>query len=170
MSSRVRAGFSLVLTTLILPAAVLGLGLWQQDRGPAHYEEVLAHRDQVVRVLGELQASGSDGSSGAPLTVRYDGGGMVYAGPAAMSAATAERDRLTAALRDRGLDVADSQANFVWLPVGEQTAGLAAALEARAVITRPFAGAGVRVTVGSPEEDDVFLAALDQVRADAGVR
>ncbi|MGZ4657926.1 MAG: histidinol-phosphate transaminase [Blastococcus sp.] len=81
------------------------------------------------------------------------------------AAVVTERDRLTAALRERGLDVADSQANFVWLPVGEQTAELAAALEARAVITRPFAGEGLRVTVGSPEEDDVFLAALDDVRA-----
>ena len=35
---------------------------------------------------------------------------------------------------------------------------VAAALEARAVITRPFAGEGIRVTVGTPEEDDVFLA------------
>jgi histidinol-phosphate aminotransferase len=49
----------------------------------------------------------------------------------------------------------------VWLPVGERAAALAAALEARAVITRPFAGEGIRVTVGTPEEDDVFLAALD---------
>ena len=81
------------------------------------------------------------------------------------AAVVAERDRLTAALRERGLDVSDSQANFVWLPTGEQTAELAAALEARAVITRPFAGEGIRVTVGTPEEDDVFLAALDQVRA-----
>jgi len=85
------------------------------------------------------------------------------------AAVVAERDRLTAALRERGLDVADSQANFVWLPVGEQTAGLAAALEARAVITRPFAGEGLRVTVGSPDENDVFLAALDDVRAGAPV-
>ena len=38
------------------------------------------------------------------------------------AAVVAERDRLTAALRERGLDVADSQANFVWLPLGEQTA------------------------------------------------
>jgi histidinol-phosphate aminotransferase len=79
------------------------------------------------------------------------------------AAVVAERDRLTTALRERGLDVADSQANFVWLPVGEQAAELASALEARAVITRPFAGEGVRVTVGSPEEDDVFLAALDDL-------
>jgi histidinol-phosphate aminotransferase len=81
------------------------------------------------------------------------------------AAVVTERTRLTAALRERGLDVADSQANFVWLPLGEETAGLAAALEARAVITRPFAGEGIRVTVGTPEEDDVFLAALDEVRA-----
>ena len=31
------------------------------------------------------------------------------------------------------------------------------------MITRPFAGEGLRVTVGTPEEDDVFLAALDAV-------
>jgi histidinol-phosphate aminotransferase len=85
------------------------------------------------------------------------------------AAVVAERDRLTAALRDRGFDVADSEANFVWLPVGEEATGLAAALESRAVITRPFAGDGVRVTVGSPDEDDAFLAALDDVRAGAVV-
>src|SRR4051794_15163189 len=80
-------------------------------------------------------------------------------------AVVAERDRLTAALRERGVDVADSQANFVWLPLAERTTEVAAALESRAVITRPFAGEGIRVTVGTPEEDDVFLAALDDVRA-----
>ncbi len=85
------------------------------------------------------------------------------------AAVTAERERLTAALRERGLDVSDSQANFVWLPLGDATAEVAAALEARAVITRGFAGDGIRVTVGTPEEDDVFLAALDQVRSDAPV-
>jgi histidinol-phosphate aminotransferase len=70
---------------------------------------------------------------------------------------------LTDELRRRGVPVADSQANFVWLPLGERTAEVAAALEARAVITRPFAGEGLRVTVGTPEEDDVFLGALDAV-------
>ena len=33
------------------------------------------------------------------------------------------------------------------------------------MITRPFAGEGVRVTVGAPDEDDLFLAALDDVGA-----
>jgi len=86
------------------------------------------------------------------------------------AAVVAERERLTAELRGRGLDVADSQANFVWLPVGEQAAPLAAALEARAVITRPFAGEGIRVTVGTPEEDDLFLAALDDALGAADLR
>jgi histidinol-phosphate aminotransferase len=83
------------------------------------------------------------------------------------AAVVAERGRLTTALRDRGLEVEDSQANFVWLPVGEEALPLAAALEARAVITRPFAGEGVRVTVGAPDEDDLFLDALDDVQATA---
>jgi histidinol-phosphate aminotransferase len=81
------------------------------------------------------------------------------------AAVVAERARLTAALRERGVPVEDSQANFVWLPLGEQTMSVAAALEARAVITRPFAGEGLRVTVGTPEEDDVFLGALEGVRS-----
>ncbi|WP_347057940.1 histidinol-phosphate transaminase [Blastococcus sp. HT6-30] len=83
------------------------------------------------------------------------------------AAVVTERERLTGELRARGLEVAGSQANFVWLPVGERALGLAAALEARAVITRPFAGEGIRVTVGTPEEDDVFLGALDDALAAA---
>ena len=50
---------------------------------------------------------------------------------------------------------------------GDRRAGRRA--RGRAVITRPFAGEGIRVTVGAPEEDDVFLAALDAVRAAAPV-
>jgi histidinol-phosphate aminotransferase len=83
------------------------------------------------------------------------------------AAVVEERSRLTAALRERGLPVADSQANFVWLPLGERTAEVAAGLEGRAVITRPFAGEGLRVTVGAPEEDDVLLGALDDVLSSA---
>ena len=51
--------------------------------------------------------------------------------------------------------------------MGAEALPLAAALEARAVITRPFAGEGVRVTVGAPDEDDLFLGALDDVQATA---
>ena len=62
---------------------------------------------------------------------------------------------------DTLLDLPDTAAGGLF----NQVKRVAAALEARAVITRPFAGEGIRVTVGTPEEDDVFLAALDAVRA-----
>ena len=83
------------------------------------------------------------------------------------AAVVAERDRLTAALRERGLDVADSQANFVWLPVGERT-GRSRRRPGGARRHHPAVRRrGLRVTVGTPEEDDVFLAALDDVRPSA---
>jgi histidinol-phosphate aminotransferase len=73
----------------------------------------------------------------------------------------AERDRLGEAVRKLGVDVPDSQANFVWLPLGERSAAFGAACESRGVIVRPFPGDGVRVTVGTPAENDAFLAAAE---------
>jgi histidinol-phosphate aminotransferase len=73
----------------------------------------------------------------------------------------AERDRLGEAVRKLGVDVPDSQANFIWLPLGERSVEFGAACESRGVIVRPFAGDGVRVTVGTPAENDAFLAAAE---------
>jgi histidinol-phosphate aminotransferase len=82
----------------------------------------------------------------------------------------AERERLAAELRTRiGLSVPDPQANFVWLPAGEQSAALTLELERAGVVTRPFPGEGVRVTVGAPEENDRFLAALDKLAPALGL-
>lgn len=72
-----------------------------------------------------------------------------------------ERERVTEALRKLHPDVPDSQANFVWLPLGDQATAFGAACEQRGVIVRPFAGDGVRVTIGKPEENDAFLAAAE---------
>jgi histidinol-phosphate aminotransferase len=69
----------------------------------------------------------------------------------------AERDRVAKELAAAGFDLPPSQANFVWLPLGEQSAGFAAHCGAGGVIVRPFAGEGVRVTIGLPEENDAFL-------------
>lgn len=66
----------------------------------------------------------------------------------------AERERLLPRLRSLGLEVPDSQANFVWLPVGDRALELAATTERAGLITRPFAGAGVRATVGRPTDND----------------
>lgn len=80
----------------------------------------------------------------------------------------AERARVAEKLAGMGLDVPASQANFVWLPLQGRAVPFAAACERRGAIVRPFADDGVRVTIGAPEENDVFLsvveAALDEVR------
>lgn len=73
----------------------------------------------------------------------------------------AERDRVAAALRDAGYEVPVSQANFVWLPLGERSADFALHCAEANVLVRPFAGEGVRVTTGLPEENDAFLVAAE---------
>jgi histidinol-phosphate aminotransferase len=70
-----------------------------------------------------------------------------------------ERERLLGAVRELTTDVPESQANFVWLPLGDKAAAFGQACEEHKVIVRPFAGDGVRVTVGTPEENDAFVAA-----------
>ena len=77
----------------------------------------------------------------------------------------AERDRVTEALRKLSVDVPTSQANFVWLPLGDRSAAFGAACEGRGVIVRPFQPGGVRVTIGTPEENDAFLAAAEAALA-----
>ncbi|MGB3699325.1 MAG: histidinol-phosphate transaminase [Gordonia sp. (in: high G+C Gram-positive bacteria)] len=72
-------------------------------------------------------------------------------------AVVAERERVTARLRELGFRVPDSQANFVWLTLGEQSVPFAAAAADAGVILRPFAGDGVRVTITHPAETEVFL-------------
>ncbi|HZD65932.1 MAG TPA: histidinol-phosphate transaminase [Acidimicrobiales bacterium] len=79
---------------------------------------------------------------------------------ARVRAVVAERTRVRAALLAGGYEVPDSQANFVWLPLGEDAAAFAASCAERGVLVRPFPGEGVRVTVGSPAENDAFLAAV----------
>ena len=71
-----------------------------------------------------------------------------------------ERERVTKALAAAGYDVPPSQANFVWLALGDQSAAFGQHCEAGGVIVRPFAGDGVRVTIGLPEENEAFLALL----------
>ena len=70
----------------------------------------------------------------------------------------AERERVRAALLDAGYAVPASEANFVWLQLGERSASFAAACLEAAIVVRPFPEEGVRVTIGTDEENDRFLA------------
>ena len=73
-----------------------------------------------------------------------------------------ERERVLAGVRALGWDAPDTDGNFVWLPAGADTGGLVATLGAlpTPILVRPFAGEGVRITIGTPEENDALLAAL----------
>ena len=83
----------------------------------------------------------------------------------------AERERVEAAVRKWLPEVPPTQSNFVWLPLRDRATEFAAACEAAGVIVRPFAGDGVRVTIGTAEENDTFLTAAEKYFArPAGAR
>ena len=69
-----------------------------------------------------------------------------------------ERTRVREALIADGWTVPPTEANFVWLRLGEHTIAFAAACEAVGIAVRPFAGEGARVSIGDAEANDAFLA------------
>ncbi|HLM17013.1 MAG TPA: aminotransferase class I/II-fold pyridoxal phosphate-dependent enzyme, partial [Acidimicrobiia bacterium] len=72
----------------------------------------------------------------------------------------AERTRVTNRIGQLGLDVVESDANFVWLPLGEYAAVLGEYCERAGVVLRPFPGVGVRITIGTPAENDRLLSVV----------
>lgn len=76
----------------------------------------------------------------------------------------AERDRVRAALLALGFEVPLSEANFVWLPLGRRTQAFAEACAFAGVNVQAYPDEGVRVTVGTVEDNDAFLAALAGAR------
>jgi len=70
-----------------------------------------------------------------------------------------ERDRVREALLADGWTVPATEANFVWLRLGEHTTAFAQACDAAAIAVRPFAGEGARISIGTPAANDAFLAA-----------
>ena len=75
------------------------------------------------------------------------------------AAVTAERDRVVAALRAQGWEVPEAQGNFFWLGVGDETTALAEHFGAAGILVRPFAGEGVRVSIGTTSDNERVLAA-----------
>ena len=78
----------------------------------------------------------------------------------------AERERIIPALRDLGYDIPDSQSNF-YLIRGD-VYGLVEACARVGLIVRPFR-VGVRVSVGSPEQNDLFLSVATEFARTAGI-
>ena len=76
----------------------------------------------------------------------------------------AERGRVTRRLRELGHEVPDSQSNFVWLPLADDSEDFTVHCLDGRVVVRPFLGEGVRVTIGLPEENDALLALAETWR------
>lgn len=74
-----------------------------------------------------------------------------------------ERARVRSVLLDAGYQVPETQANFVWLPLGARTGAFSEHCVHHKVVVRAFitgsADDGVRVTIGESDENDAFLAA-----------
>lgn len=70
----------------------------------------------------------------------------------------AERERVTGLLRDAGYAVPSSQGNFVWLPLGDDTAAFTADAAGNGLLVRGYGTDGVRVTIGHPDENDALIA------------
>ena len=79
-----------------------------------------------------------------------------------------ERVHVESELAERGLETTESQANFSWVSLGDRDeAAVMEGLSERGVIVRAGAALGeegrLRVTYGTRQENDRFLAALDEV-------
>ena len=78
--------------------------------------------------------------------------------------AKAERTRVESFLRNMGLDVAPSRGNFLFFNCRQNASAFAEGLLREGVIVKPWKqqdfDSYVRVSIGSPAENDHFMAAL----------
>jgi len=85
-----------------------------------------------------------------------------------------QAQRLNDELAELGVRVAPTWANFLYCELGEDAASVANRLQGEGVIVRPLgpwgAPTAIRVTIGTPEQNTVFLAAFKRVCARTAVR
>lgn len=77
----------------------------------------------------------------------------------------AERSRVVESLVSQGWDIPAAEGNFVWLPLGDGALEFAEACFASGLSVRPFAGDGVRVTIGDPHANDLFVQVASRWRS-----
>jgi histidinol-phosphate aminotransferase len=65
-----------------------------------------------------------------------------------------ERSRVTAVLASQGWELPEAQGNFVWFPLGDRAVEFAEAAGEEGLSVRPFAGDGVRASIGETEAND----------------
>jgi histidinol-phosphate aminotransferase len=74
----------------------------------------------------------------------------------------AERDRVRSGLLAMGWTVPPTEANFVWLRLGDQTMDFARACDLAGISIRPYPGEGARISIGEVAANDAFLAVARQ--------
>jgi histidinol-phosphate aminotransferase len=161
------------------PAAVDGL---REPGGPARANVVVLRTFSKAYGLAGLRVGYAVGhtrildaarSTGIPLSVTAQGEEAALASLENEDALlervrviAERRDRLAAGLREAGWRVPEAQGNFVWLPAGDESLAVAAAFEAGGLIVRPFAGDGVRISVGEEESVEKVLGIAASVVTD----
>ncbi|MGI8948022.1 MAG: histidinol-phosphate transaminase [Ornithinimicrobium sp.] len=81
-----------------------------------------------------------------------------------------ERTRVFDALNGQGWSVPETQANFVWLPLGERAGEFAAVAQDAGLTVRAFEGEGCRCTIGETEANDLLIEVADNYLRTAGQR
>jgi histidinol-phosphate aminotransferase len=78
-----------------------------------------------------------------------------------VNANVAGRHHLSGVFAERGLEHTESQTNFVYFKLGDDSEAAASSFLRQGVIVRPLAGGWIRVTIGTPAENERFVSALD---------
>ena len=124
---------------------------------------VMAHPEVVSAIDKCLIPFNVNGLAQAAALAALEDDAAAEEAQANIDAIKVERARVAAALAADGWDVPDAQANFVWMHLGDRTDEVCIALERRGVVVRPFSGIGIRVTIGTPAQNDRFLTTLAEV-------
>ena len=81
---------------------------------------------------------------------------------------------LTEKLTQSGFKVLPTWTNFIYVDVGEDSVAMAQRLQTEGVIVRPLSAWGaknaIRVSIGTPEQNEIFISAIKKVTAGAAVR
>jgi histidinol-phosphate aminotransferase len=85
-----------------------------------------------------------------------------------------QAERLTAGITELGYSPIPTWTNFLYCELGDDAAAVAKRLQAEGVIVRPLgpwgAPAAIRITIGTPEQNDVLLRAFKKVMERTTVR
>ena len=85
-----------------------------------------------------------------------------------------QAERLTAGITELGYSPIPTWTNFLYCELGDDAAAVAKRLQAEGVIVRPLgpwgAPTAIRITIGTPEQNDVFLKAFKKVMERTTVR